>query len=48
MGKLAFVISTQVHEKIQLAAMMASIHATVGGEVFIFYLHERCFGFSKR
>jgi hypothetical protein len=33
MGKLAFVISTQVHEKIQLAAMMASIHATVGGNI---------------
>ena len=33
MGKLAFVMSTQVHEKIQLTAMMASIHTTVSGNI---------------
>ncbi|MFP3206594.1 MAG: DsrE/DsrF/DrsH-like family protein [Hydrogenobaculum sp.] len=47
MGKLAFVISTQVHEKIQLAAMMASIHATVGGEVLFFVSMNGVLAFQK-
>jgi len=47
MGKLAFVISTQVHEKLQLAAMMGSIHATVGGEVLFFVSMNAILAFKK-
>lgn len=47
MNKLAFIISTQVHEKIQLAAMIASIHATVGGEVLFFVSMNGVLAFQK-
>ncbi len=46
-NKIAFVISTQVHEKIQLASMMASIHATVGGEVLFFVSMNGILAFKK-
>jgi len=47
MSKLAFVLSTQVHEKLQLAAMMGSIHATVGGEVLFFVSMNAILAFKK-
>jgi len=47
MAKLAFIISTQVHEKIQVAAMMASIHVTVGGEALFFISMNGILAFKK-
>jgi len=47
MSKLAFVLSTQVHEKLQLAAMMGSIHATVGGEALFFVSMNAILAFKK-
>lgn len=46
-NKLAIIISTQIHEKIQFAAMMASIHATVGGEVLFFVSMNGVLAFKK-
>ncbi len=36
MSKIAFLVTSDKHERLQFMAMVSSIHATTGGEVLIF------------